>query len=79
MGAETYKAQRAERKRERERAEAIDPRWRAMRTAPRDGKTVEVLHETGRHSFWKFFEDSGPNTSMIAWRESHSDWQEESG
>jgi hypothetical protein len=63
-----------------ERAEAIDMRWRPLRNTPRDGRTVEVLYDDGRQSFWKFFKSSPPAPrKMIAWRPAHPDWQEESG
>ena len=59
---------------------ALDPRWRPMRTAPRDGTVCEVLNSTGTRSFIDFrYADPELSARYVGYRIAHPEWQEESG
>ena len=69
-----------------DRSGMIDPRWRPMRTAPKDGTVVEALH--GQHTTLAYFqrdhwrETSGTENlweihNPRAWRPAHPEWNQD--
>lgn len=66
---------------------APDPRWRPMRTAPRDGTVVEILTNPSSYGQRVHFATDrdgerwntivgGISSEPIAWRPAHGEWNE---
>lgn len=57
--------------------ELIDPRWRPMRTAPRDRTRIEVLVYRNGSEWVDFLEENEWADEHTAWRPCHPEWNED--